>query len=143
MKESLKAIISVLLCSAFLALPGCSNTPNTKSKEVGTAAVQPTEVSVYYFHATRRCATCEAVEKVSRHTLEEKYGSKVAFISINREEESEHPLIEKHQINWQTLLVVKGDQAINLTNEAFLNARTKPEKLKQLITNTIEELLNP
>lgn len=143
MKTHMKTLMTALLCFVLVGLPGCSNTPDKKSTENIVSRPEPTEVSVYYFHATRRCATCEAVEKVARQTLEEKYGAKVAFISINREKESEHPLIKKHQINWQTLLVVKGDQSINLTNDAFLNARTKPDKLKHQITNTIEELLNP
>ena len=88
------------------------------------------DVNVYYFHATRRCATCMAVETVTKETLKEYYGDNVAFTSINREEEKHNPLIEKYEISGQTLLIIKGDKVVNLTNDAFLNARTNPEKFK-------------
>lgn len=98
-----------------------------------------TEVTAYYFHATRRCATCEAVEKVTKEALQEYYGDKITFQSINRENETE--LTEKFNINGQSLLIVKGTKVVNLTNDAFLNARTNPDKLKGKIKATIDELM--
>ncbi len=97
-------------------------------------------VKAYYFHATRRCVTCQAVEAVTKEALKEYYGDQVSFQSINREEDSKNPLIEKYKISGQTLLIVKGDKVINLTNEAFLNARTKPDKFKAKLKSTIESI---
>jgi hypothetical protein len=105
-----------------------------KSREVS-------EVKAYYFHATRRCATCQAVESVTKEALKEYYGDKVAFTSINHEEEKDNPLIEKYEISGQTLLIIKGDEVVNLTNDAFLNARTKPEKFKSKLKTTIDSML--
>ncbi|MBT4400042.1 MAG: hypothetical protein HN686_01810 [Bacteroidetes bacterium] len=99
------------------------------------------DVKVYYFHATARCATCKAVEAVTQKTLKDSYGDKVSFTSINREKEKDNPLIKKYKVSGQTLLVVKGDKVVNLTNDAFLNARTKPEKLTSKIKSTIDKLL--
>lgn len=99
------------------------------------------DVQVYYFHATARCATCKAVEAVTLEALKEFYGEKVVFTSINREKDKENPLIKKHKVNGQTLLVVKDKKVVNLTTEAFLNARNKPEKFKELIKTTIDPLL--
>lgn len=98
------------------------------------------ETMVYYFHATRRCATCQAVENATKEALAEYFGEEITFTSINREEDKDNPLIEKHNINGQTLLVIKGEKVVNLTNDAFMNARTKPEKLKEKIKATIETL---
>lgn len=99
------------------------------------------EIIAYYFHATRRCATCQAVEQVTKETIEANFADKVNFESINREEEKDNPLIEKYKINGQTLIIVKGDEVINLTNEAFMNARSNPEKFEVKLKETIEGLL--
>jgi hypothetical protein len=100
-----------------------------------------TDVHAYYFHATRRCATCQAVESVTREALKEYYGDKVAFTSINREEERDNPMIEKYKISGQTLLIIKGDKVVNLTNDAFMNARTNPDKLKAKIKATVDSMI--
>lgn len=108
------------------------------SSKSSTTTIDASKVNVLYFHATRRCATCEAVEKVTKETLSKYFDDTVPFHSINREEEKE--LAKKYEVEWQTLLIMKGEQVKNLTNEAFLNARTKPEKLEALIKSTIESM---
>ena len=60
---------------------------------------------------------------------------------INREEEKNNPLIKKHKISGQTLLIICGEKVVNLTNEAFLNARTNPDKLKIKIKSTIDSMM--
>ncbi len=130
--------------SATESCDGCTETVCCSSEqkaESTLAKVQEKEVQAYYFHGTRRCATCEAVEKVTQETLTEKYPEVVGFASINREEEKDHPLIEQFKISGQTLLIKKGEELIDLTNVAFLNARSNPEKLKQKIVETVEELI--
>lgn len=97
------------------------------------------EVKVYYFHATRRCETCLAVENVTKKAVEEYYGDKVFFESINRE--TNNQLVNKHQISGQTLLIIKGDKVVNLTNDAFLNALSNPDKLKSKIKSTIDSMM--
>ena len=97
-------------------------------------------VEVYYFHATNRCVTCEAVETVTKEALKQHYGDLLTLKSINREEDKDNPLLKKHQISGQTLLILKGDKAVDLTTFAFMNARTKPEKLKAKIKDTIEKM---
>jgi hypothetical protein len=98
------------------------------------------EIKAYYFHATRRCATCVAVEDVTKEVLKAKYADKIQFESINREEDSKNPLLEKYKVSGQTLLIVKGDKVIDLTNDAFLYARTSPEKFKEKLKSTIDSM---
>lgn len=122
-----------LFAAIFLLAIGASNlTAQTKEKAV--------PVEVYYFHATNRCVTCEAVEAVTREALKQYYGDQITLKSVNREEDKTNPLIEKYEISWQTLLILKGDKAENLTNFAFMNARTNPEKLKKKIKETIDKM---
>ncbi|WP_439183246.1 nitrophenyl compound nitroreductase subunit ArsF family protein [Carboxylicivirga taeanensis] len=112
----------------------CSTDSNTPT----VSSINTEKLSVLYFHASRRCATCEAVEKVTKETLTELFNDTIPFYSINREEQKE--LAKKFNVEWQTLIVTKGNEIINLTNEAFLNARTKPEKLKASIQSTINSM---
>lgn len=117
------------------------------SKEVSAccekdeAVASTKDVEVYYFHATRRCATCQAVESVTEEALKEYYGTDVAFTSINSDEEKDHPMIAQFEISGQTLLVIKGEEVINMTNDAFLNARLSPEKFKVKLKSTIDALM--
>jgi hypothetical protein len=146
MKKRLSIIASILILSlTVLSNSGCNSTSqknnqSQQSQEVVKNVSASSDVTVYYFHATRRCATCQAVEEVTKEVLSDSYGEDVAFKSINREEQKDHPLIKKHNISGQTLLIVKGDKSEDLTNVAFMNARTKPEKLKSKIRETIGSL---
>lgn len=127
--------------TAFLFMMAVFSGSAQTSGQVSTPGSAEKAVKVYYFHATARCATCNAVEKVTTEALKEFYGKKVSFESINREKNKDHDLIIKHKISGQTLLVICGEQVINLTNDAFLNARTKPEKLREKLKSTIDPLL--
>jgi hypothetical protein len=102
-------------------------------------------IEVIYFHNTRRCATCMAVESVTKSTLEEKYpdqmkSGKITFQSLNIEEEANEPLAQKLHVSGQTLLFLKDGEKKDLTNDAFMYARTKPEKLSDKIVETINKL---
>ncbi|MDD2564115.1 MAG: nitrophenyl compound nitroreductase subunit ArsF family protein [Salinivirgaceae bacterium] len=143
----MKNVLTTLALLLFLGVGSlsaqcCDKSKTTNGTDPSCATKQKsTAVKAYYFHATRRCATCEAVEAVTKEALKEYYGDKVVFESINREEEKENPNIKKYKINGQTLIIVKGDEIVNLTNDAFLNARTSPNKLKSKIKATIDPML--
>jgi hypothetical protein len=125
--------MKTLLFTVILFISGvCTVSSQPNSKISG--------VEVYYFHATNRCVTCEAVEAVTREALKQYYGNQISLKSINRDQEKDNPLIKKHQIAGQALLILKGDKAVDLTNFAFMNARTNPEKLKGKIKETIEKM---
>lgn len=143
MKKKLSTLTMLMLLAIVSVTAQCCNSPAKKSDESQNKSTEVSNVSdveAYYFHATRRCATCQAVEDVTKEALAEKYGEGVSFKSINREEEKDHPLIKKHNVSGQTLLIIKGDKAENITNYAFMNARTNPEKLKNRIEETVESL---
>lgn len=142
--KQLALILLLTLGGGLLAANAQCCKPQLAEKANQQAAVAPqankSEVKAYYFHATRRCATCEAVEKVTREALKAYYGDQVKLQSIDREKDSKNPLLKKYKVSGQTLLIVKGDQVENLTNTAFLNARTKPEKLKAKLKETIDSM---
>lgn len=121
----------------------CKNAAKTKSCIQATTLAQNNDevvVEAYYFHFTRRCETCKAVESVSESALKELYGNKVLLKSINLDEKENNELAKKLGIEGQTLLFIKGDKKVDITNDGFMYALTNPDKLKEKIKATVESL---
>jgi hypothetical protein len=70
------------------------------------------------------------------------YKGEVTFQAVNLDDASSKALAEKLQVSGQTLLLVKGDTKINITNEGFMYARSNPEKFKTIIKEKVDGLLN-
>ena len=130
-KIQLFSILMVLLISSFI----CN--AQTEKKKVTAAANQ---IEAYYFHNTSRCVTCKTVEAEAKADLENLYGNQVTFKALNLEDDATKPIAEKLKVSGQTLLIVKGDQKINLTNEGFMYARTNPAKFKAIIKEKVDAL---
>jgi hypothetical protein len=130
----------VSLSFALLIIMGSwSCNAQTTNKEDKTNA--STKVEAYYFHFSARCVTCKTVEAEAKADIESLYGGKVSFQSVNLDDESSKALAEKLQVAGQTLLIVKGDTQINLTNEGFMYARNNPEKFKAIIKEKVDPLM--
>jgi hypothetical protein len=119
------------------------NSSGTK-KEV-TQNFGSSNVNVYYFHFTRRCATCLAVEENARKAVEELYPTEVktrdySFTAINLDDESSKELAKKLGIGGQTLIVVRGDKKIDITDKGFLNAHDLG-KMKEEIKSAVDKVL--
>ena len=99
------------------------------------------KIEAYYFHFNARCATCRAVESEAKADILSLYPGRASFQAINLDETSSKAIAEKLKVSGQTLLIVKGDQQINLTNEGFLYATTNPAKLKSVIKQKVDNLL--
>jgi len=116
------------------------------SKEHKSVAVDSEELQVYYFHFTKRCATCNAVENETKLALELYFADQVkegnvAFTSLNLEEDDGKKMAEQLKVSGQTLMLVKRDQTVNLTNDGFMNARTNPDKFHEILKRNIDQLL--
>ena len=123
----------ILLMTSFL-----SNAQTAKMKAQSSTS---SKVEAYYFHNTVRCVTCKSVEAEAKADLESLYGQQVSFKALNLEEDATKAIAEKLQVSGQTLLIVKGNQKINLTNEGFMYARTNPAKFKSIIKEKVDKLL--
>ena len=146
----------ILIVTAFFMVAGISanaQCPGSKvpckpseCKSAKKQVVEKGEITVYYFHNSRRCATCEAVEKETISALNELYpenvkDGKIVFISIDIEDGTHDKLVKDLEISGQTLLIISGDEKVNLTNDAFMYAKTKPEKLKAKIQRAIDKFV--
>ncbi len=135
----------LLLSLALITLTGISCNSQTTQKP--TALVTKSgNVEVYYFHTSIRCVTCKTVEAEARKNVEMLYADKVksgniSFTSLNLEEATGRSMGEKLGVNSQTLLIVNGDQKINITNEGFLYAVSQPQKFTEVMKSKIDPLL--
>ena len=130
----------LIVSSSLLLNTSCTAQSNKNSENVNSKT-KNNAVEVYYFHFTHRCATCMAIENVTKEALAEMYGNKVNFTSLNLDESEGELKGKELQVSGQTLIIVSENKKINLTNEAFMNARSNPEKLKEVIKANIDPLL--
>ncbi len=134
--NTIKSIFFMMVFSGIIMSCNAQGDKNDKTVKV----VKTEKVEVFYFHYTRRCATCNAVERVSRDAVKELYGDQILFSEYNLDEAAGKEKGNQLGISGQTLLIVSGDIKINITNEGFMNARSNPEKLKQIIKDKIDPL---
>lgn len=114
-------------------------------KNTATTVVTTPTVEVYYFHFSRRCATCQAVETESQKAISTLYpaqykSGKIIFKSINLDEAGNKALAEKCKADGQALLLLSGNKRYDLTDKGFMYARTSPEKLKKEYKKIIDPL---
>jgi hypothetical protein len=139
MKNLILAGFMVLIFSGI----SCNTQPGKKQTISSTAG---NDVEVYYFHMTTRCVTCKTVEAEARKNIEMLYADqvktgKISFTALNLEEATGKAVGEKLGVNSQTLLIVKGDQKINITNEGFLYAVSQPQKFTEVMKSKIDPLI--
>jgi hypothetical protein len=126
-----------------LAGISCNARPNQKPEPVVSGS---SDIEVYYFHMTMRCTTCKTVEAEARKNVEMLYAEqvktgKISFTALNLEEATGKSMGEKLGVNSQTLLIVKGDLKINITNEGFLYAVSQPMKFTEIMKSKIDPLI--
>ncbi len=140
-----KVLVILNLCVGMFACSG------GKSKSVAENQQMKKDVAeVLYFHGAQRCATCMAIERNSKELVETAYAEplksgKLVFRSVDITKEE--ALAERYEVSWSSLILVDYDKsgkesAINLTEFAFGNARTAPDKFKQGLSARITEMLN-
>jgi hypothetical protein len=135
----------ILISFVLIALIGISCNGQTNQKAT-PAVSENSSIEVYYFHMTMRCNTCKTVEAEARKNVEMLYpdqvkAGRISFNSLNLEEATGKSMGEKLGVNSQTLLIVKDDQKINITNEGFLYAVSQPQKFTEVMKSKIDPLI--
>jgi hypothetical protein len=138
---TMKKLIFLL---AILSLPGWIN---LNAQDVAYSG--QTKVEVYYFHATMRCPTCLAVEEQTRKTLDDNFAEDlksgtIKLTVLNLEEKENKAITEQFEIGWSSLIlyVPESKKTVNLTDDAFANARSHPEEFRAELEKEIESLVD-
>ncbi len=144
-KAMRKVLVILTLCMGMVACSGGKTKSAAENQQTKKDVVE-----VLYFHGAQRCATCMAIEKNTKELLEAAYAEplksgKLVFRSVDITKEE--ALAERYEVSWSSLILVDYDKsgkesATNLTEFAFGNARTAPDKFKQGLSARIIEMLN-
>ena len=140
----MKSINYILSCAVLMSIIFTINAQEA-SQINDKQNITEDKVEVYYFHNTRRCATCQAVEDVTKSALQEYYSELLesgvmTFKSLNIEEEANKSIAKELNVSGQSLLIIKEGKQEDLTNDAFMNARSNPDKLKEKIKEVIDSI---
>lgn len=133
-----------LILIIILAFAGCKQSgKSTSTIETKQEIIENDIINIYYFHGKQRCKTCIAVGNIAKETIETEFAEneKVRFTELNTSEKANDELVEKYQVTWNALIITKGDDAIDITEEAFANANENPEELKKLIIEEVDKRL--
>jgi hypothetical protein len=104
------------------------------------------KVEVLYFHFSRRCVTCIAVENKTQEAISALYPEEyskglITFASVNLEDEKSKPIAERAKVTGQALVIMSGEVRKDLTAEGFMYANTNFEKFKSEIKKTMDPLV--
>ena len=130
----------ILLSFVLMALMN-SLASNVQTSKKATPDSASDKVEAYYFHFNARCITWKTVESEAKADIQSLYYGAVSFKAINLDDDSSKAIAEKLQVSGQTLLIVKGDKKIILTNEGFMYALNNTAKFKTIIKEKFDGLL--
>lgn len=135
--KTIRFLLALLMLVPFFTISAQNGNKDKNTSE---------KIEAYYFHFTTRCVTCRTVEERAKENLQDLYPEQwkagtITFQTANLNEKDGETLAEKLGVSGQTLLLVKGDNQVNLTNQAFLYAVTNPDKYKQVIKENVDKLL--
>jgi hypothetical protein len=141
----MKKLISYLILFALNISLFTVNAVESAKDDVNMVILAP-KVEVYYFHFTRRCGACVAIEEETQKALSQYFPEElktgiIVFKSINIDESNSKALVEKYNIGGQALIVISGSKKVDLTKEGFMYAQSNPDKFKQIIKSTIDPFL--
>jgi thiol-disulfide isomerase/thioredoxin len=140
----MKVIIRTMLfmgIAFFIASCGSGQAEKTTANE--QTEFGKSTVEVYYFHATRRCPTCNKIEEIAQNFVEQDYAnSDVKFFSINFDEKENKEMVDKYKIGWSSLIIVSGDKNEDITDLAFQVATSDPKQMTDRMKSIIDGYLN-
>jgi len=108
------------------------------------------KLEVIYFHATRRCPTCMAIEENTKKTLDTYFSNRlksgtIKMTVINVDEDKNKSIAEKYEATGSALFLTirnTGKEAkTDMTDYAFSYARNNPDKFMTGLKDKINELL--
>lgn len=139
-------LLMIVLCMGMIA---CSNS-NVRNESKAEKQVKKDIVEVLYFHGKKRCATCMAIEEGTKDLMESTFAEKLKngkLVLKSVDITEEETLADKYEVSWSSLIIVDYDkngkeEVANLTEFAFGNARTNPDKFKKGVAEQINRMLN-
>ena len=143
----MRSTLTILMVS--LVMLACGQRTNSETDNEPTKQVKD-YVEVLYFHGKQRCVTCRAIEQRTKEVINAQYAKqmqsgKVVLRVIDISMKENEAIAGKYQVTWSSLFLVSHkngkEQAENLTEFAFGNARSNPDKFKEGLQLSINQAL--
>ena len=143
----MRSTLVIMLVSLLMLT--CGEKSNAVTANDQTAGVKDC-VEVLYFHGKQRCVTCRAIEKNAKDLLDAKFADlmrqgRVVWRVIDISQRENAQIAEKYKVTWSSLFIVSHkngkEEAENLTEFAFGNARSNPDKFKSGLQQHINQAL--
>lgn len=61
------------------------------------------------------------------------------FIEVDTSDEQFEDLVNKYEVSWNALIIAKGDNSVDVTEQAFANAVNNPNVLSDLIKEEVNQ----
>ncbi|MGL5681640.1 MAG: nitrophenyl compound nitroreductase subunit ArsF family protein [Marinifilaceae bacterium] len=111
-----------------------------QSAQSSTVTISDDVTEVYYFHSKQRCLTCNAIEKLTKEVVDSLGNAKIVMRTVDISNKDNKALMDKYEVNWSSLFVVKQDKSENLTIMAFAHAVGSPQTFKRKLVEEIEKM---
>jgi len=134
-----------ILAGIAFMIAACGNSKTNETKTDDSQAIEygNAKVEVYYFHATRRCPTCNKIEDISKEFVLNSYkDNDVKYFSINFEESKNKDMAKKYNIAWSSIVIASGDKHEDITELAFQVINSDPAIMTDKIESIIDGYLN-
>ncbi|PLW93032.1 MAG: hypothetical protein C0592_07740 [Marinilabiliales bacterium] len=127
-----------------------TETDSISETDSTNTVVEKPQVNIYYFHATHRCATCEAIEEcianvMDQHFSKEIKGGQIKQFDINADDAKNEDICEKYEAFGTSVFITKvfngKESTKDMTADAFKNARSNPEEFERQLKFQIETFL--
>jgi hypothetical protein len=130
-KTILKTVFATIML-LFVSLNGNAQTKKTTPKKVVT-----TNIEIIQFHSEHRCITCNLIEKLTKETLKS-YPS-IQFLLVNVDDAKNEKISEQFEATGTALFLYnqKTGKKKDLTDFAFMNAKSKPQEFKKGLAKEI------
>ncbi len=144
-------VLLVLSISLSFALGNISCNQGTageqkqQTDEKSAVVNSESKIEVYYFHFTRRCATCVAVQEATEQFLKENYpddmgNGNLVYHEVNLSEPESRVIAQKLDVDGQALLVVSGDEKHDLTMQGFMYAMRDYDRFTEIMAEAISQI---
>lgn len=136
-------LLSISLSLVLINLSCNQSTAVEQESQKKSAEVNPeNKIDVYYFHFTRRCATCVAVQEATEQFLKENYShdmdnGRIVYHEVNLSESESDDLARKLEVSGQALLIVSGNNKYDLTMEGFMYAMRNYDQFAESMQEAI------
>ncbi len=112
------------------------------SKSQSEEVVADGVTQVLYFHGERRCATCQAIERLAREEATRYGKDRVVMRTIDFSQSENEALAARYEVAWPALILDRDGKRIDLTRMAFRYAKSEPELFRKELVAAIDSLAN-